>query len=263
MKKLIMNGIENIGRKGILVMKDILSLRSVLLLFLLSMLIVSLMLVNMGSVFAGYEAQYGEKLHPSDNAEVGNPATVVYIDVVDAENGDVKAYVKMTTPGRPLFGAAFNFIYDNSLLDYQGYQVGGLFAGDDVAGFDPMVLVTHDRDKLITGLSLKRGDELINSEGELIIFNFKRRAQGDIDFEFHEGVLASLVDDQRRNFLDVDWENYYGVGLGQVNVFEPIDNQWQLPKEIGYFVAVFVASLVGAFSFVVIYNFYLGRKIKT
>lgn len=134
---------------------------------------------------------------------------------VNAESIDIRTYESGTMLTAvitardlmtPVIGTAFDLYYDPEVLSYLGYEHGAFFE----QGGEPIYLVVPDADhkggKIVTGISLKRTDTLINSSGTIIALNFEVLNKNSTDLTFKNQIISTIEDGKRKD-LEIEWIN--------------------------------------------------------
>lgn len=101
---------------------------------------------------------------------------------------------------KKLLGVGFDFNFKNA--EFINYSHGDFFE----RGGEPvyMVKLSKNRSRIISGITLKRGDILQNGSGQIISFYFNAR-KTDGDFAFSNPVAATIENSARKDIRDIKW----------------------------------------------------------
>ncbi len=104
----------------------------------------------------------------------------------------------------PFFGLAFHLNYDEKLFEFDHFTLGDYFTTEN----DPLTLVSKDQNesKIVTGLSLKRGQLIDKSEGTFLKLYFKKKIYDPsiYGFVFEQGVFSTF-DKERMDIENVEF----------------------------------------------------------
>lgn len=129
------------------------------------------------------------------------------ISVSTYESGDqLTAVIKAENFSQPVLGLAFDLLYDPEILAYEGYEEGAFLE----VGGEPIYLVTNVIDHLgghvITGMTLKRADQPVDSGGTIITFDFDILVGGKTTLAFENMVVSKLNEEGKREDVEsIDW----------------------------------------------------------
>jgi len=118
----------------------------------------------------------------------------------------ITAVVSANNIDQPVLGLAFDLLFDPYLLSYLSYEEGAYFE----SGGDPIYLVTnsidHQGGKVITGITLKRTEQPVDSSGTIIAFNFDILDKTDTELIFKNPIISKINDQGEREDLDyIEW----------------------------------------------------------
>lgn len=119
----------------------------------------------------------------------------------------LKVTIKAENVKEPLIGMAFDLQFDNKKLAFVEYRKGDFFE----KGGTPIYLSTLAKDgaELVTGITLKRGDELADGNGNIIYFYFTVLNENDKEkpvFAFANTVASTLKNGKREDLTNMQFE---------------------------------------------------------
>lgn len=94
----------------------------------------------------------------------------------------------------PLFGIAFHLNYDPHQLEFHHYTLGDFFSSKT-----PITLINDKGGKVITGLSLKRGEKIEADKGMLVHFYFLKgkKYESDPALYFSNAVFSTFEKERK------------------------------------------------------------------
>jgi hypothetical protein len=102
----------------------------------------------------------------------------------------------------PFFGTAFHLNYDTDQLEFHNYTLGEFFSSKT-----PLTLINEKGGKVITGLSLKRGESINNKEGPLVHFYFLKGKKYKPDpAVYFSNTVFSAFEKERKDVNSVKFE---------------------------------------------------------
>lgn len=125
--------------------------------------------------------------------------------------GRAKVSVHARNIEKKLLGIGFDLEFDPKVFEFLNYEKGSFFE----RGGEPMyaVKLSWRKSGIITGISLKRGDELQSGSGLIISFYFKAKersagmgASASGKFLFRNTVAATLKRGERKDIFNIVWE---------------------------------------------------------
>ncbi|KKP36998.1 hypothetical protein A2483_02730 [Candidatus Peregrinibacteria bacterium RIFOXYC2_FULL_33_13] len=138
-------------------------------------------------------------------SNLDQPKTI-YIDYQKVNDQQLEIKIIANKFTEEIFAAVFDFLYDPKILKYEKYKVGNFFEQST----DPIYLVDNKKNegRLITGISLKRGDKMITGSGTLIKFLFTLKGNGTQKLSFDKNQIIKM---QIKNdpIKDSKWENTF------------------------------------------------------
>lgn len=131
-------------------------------------------------------------------------ASSIQISTYESEN-TLTAVIQAQDITEPVIGLAFDLYFDPFTLAYLDHYEGAFFE----QGGEPMYLVTQDLDhrggKIITGISLKRTDNLVDLSGTIIAFDFDILEKKSTQLTFKNQVISTITEDGKRQDLEIEW----------------------------------------------------------
>lgn len=121
----------------------------------------------------------------------------LYTEIVSAEDRKLKVNIKVHEISEPLFGVAFDLLFDSAILQFENFQPGNFFEKKQA----PLYLVkpsSNDPGRLINGISLKRGDTQALGTGTLVTLNFQIKKNGASNLQFQNVSLMTLKQDLKK-----------------------------------------------------------------
>lgn len=136
------------------------------------------------------------------------PEQTQAIEKIDMEVEAVsKDEIKITLHGhnfsKPILGFAFNLNFDPDIIQYNYFRKGEFLE----QGGDPIYLITtneKNQGQLISGIILKRGDELPTGSGKIADLFFKILNSGETNLYFDKTVVSTL-EEKRENLENIMW----------------------------------------------------------
>ncbi len=129
--------------------------------------------------------------------------TKIYLNSYSADNGIIKIDVMGEDLPENLFGVSFHLKIDGSDWLLNNYETGNVFADNE-----PLFMVQEKHgqtNEIVTGITMKRGDEYMVSDGVLASFYIEPEQTGTLTMSF-ENNLAVGFDEARVDLNSVEWE---------------------------------------------------------
>ena len=121
--------------------------------------------------------------------------------------------VEIENAPEDLFGVAFHLKFDSAEWNLEKYEAGNVFNVQDA---EPILLASSksENDELIFGISLKKGDEVMVSDGILASFYLNIDGDQEVTIDFTDNYMT-VFDEQRVDLEEVEW-NGLEINLGKV-----------------------------------------------
>ena len=125
--------------------------------------------------------------------------------------------VEIENAPEDLFGVAFHLKFDSAEWNLGKYEAGNVF---NIKDAEPILLASSksENDELIFGISLKKGDEVVISDGILTSFYLNINGDEEVTIDFTDNYMT-VFDKQRVDLEDVEW-NGLEINLGEADTNE-------------------------------------------
>ncbi len=131
----------------------------------------------------------------------------IYIQVKALPNNQVEFTLKPFGLQKPLFGIAFDLVYDPTILEYKHFNEGTFF---EQAG-QPMYLVASKVEnmpaRVIVGISLRQVEKFPMTQQDIIRFIFGIKSSGKTRLLFENEKAYTLENNQKLALDNVLWKD--------------------------------------------------------
>lgn len=130
----------------------------------------------------------------------------IYFDFQISENQrELTLQVNSKEIGAPVFGMAFDLLFDEEILEYVNYSPGNFFEQTK----EPIYLVSlsrNDNFRIISGISLRKNDPLPQGSGTIVNFYFKIKKAGVSQLKF-ENVEIVTMNSKKSRISNITWQD--------------------------------------------------------
>lgn len=114
----------------------------------------------------------------------------------------IKVTIRAKNIPEEILGLGFDFEFDPAAAQFLRYEKGGFF---ERGGIPIYLIKKAGREKIVGGITLKRGDVLQKGSGAIAYFYFHQSGKTQAAFGFKNTIISTLAEGLRKDLENIEW----------------------------------------------------------
>lgn len=133
--------------------------------------------------------------------DINKSQNIICISKTKSGQDELRVSVNAKNFTKNIFGIGFDLNFDESALKFIKFEKGNFFEHSG----EPFYIAEGMKNKIVTGITLKRGNKPVKGSGALIGFYFKVIDNSAGNFSFANQIASAIFLGKRKDIKNVNW----------------------------------------------------------